>query len=150
MFFKYIRDVEVEGSPITRIEFYKTSAYETKLADGSPKWVEATFREWWDTSVADDTKSALTTSAPEGSFYSEIEDPQDTTKTIMLVCSLETGEPEDTSALTGEYVPDTAQDAPEAPSEPSAPAEGTDAPSAPVDAPAEAPAADAPSEEATA
>lgn len=88
MFFRYFKSLESPEGLITRVESQNADAF----ADAE-KFVEATFQEWWDTSVAEDTKVAAQTSAPEGHFFAEVPNPKVEGEVIMVTCSLTDGDP---------------------------------------------------------
>lgn len=132
MFFRYFKSLESPEGLITRVESQNADAY-----SDAEKFVEASFQEWWDTSVAEDTKVAAQTSAPEGHFFAEVPNPKAEGEVIMVTCSLADGEPIDQEAADGaeveapapESTPEAAPEAPAAPEGTEAPSEGQDAPS---------------------
>lgn len=138
MFFRYFKSLESPEGLVTRVMDADAPVYaEAKKEDGSDKFVEATFQEWWDTSVAEDTKVAAQTSAPEGHFFAEVPNPKAEGEVIMVTCSLADGEPIDQEATDGAEAEAPVEAAPEATPEAPAASEGTEAPAEGQDAPSE-------------
>lgn len=72
----------------------------SKLAEAleaEPQVVESTFEAWWNLR-AEDARAASLQDAPEGTFWSEWNDPSfagaDESGYVKALCSRETGEPE--------------------------------------------------------
>lgn len=84
MFFRYFKSNNI----VERVLADNAAPYEAE----KEKWAESTFKDWWDTSVAEDTKAKSLDGAAEGEFWSEIADPK-TGEAGTVACSLETGEP---------------------------------------------------------
>jgi len=68
-----------------------------KAFEEDPGVIEQEFSAWWDTQVSEDTKERALDGAPEGTFFSEWNDPEfhgsDESGYVRALCSLETGEP---------------------------------------------------------
>ncbi len=84
MIFRYFKS----GDVVERVLAVNAAPYEAE----AEKWTESTFKDWWDTSVAEDTKAKSLDGAAQGEFWSEIMDPV-TNEYEKIACSLETGEP---------------------------------------------------------
>lgn len=84
MFFRYFKSNDL----VERVFADNAAPYEAE----KEKFAESAFKEWWETSVADDTKAKSLDGAAAGEFWSEITDPK-TGEFATVACSLETGEP---------------------------------------------------------
>lgn len=128
MLFRYFRQLAGTGKfRIHRaLDEEALPFYERKLKDGTPKYEEVTFADWW-AAMPEDEKADRLKDVPEGTFSGlAVEEG-------VILCLLTTGEPADESDLTGEQPEGTivTTDAPEG-------AEAPEGEQTPPDAPSEA------------
>jgi len=88
--FRYFHE---SGAVPTRVLADEAQPFlDAKLDDGTPKYIETTFRAWWDSGVSAESAAAWQVDADPGEFWSDIVDPE-TQAVQTIACSLETGEP---------------------------------------------------------
>lgn len=91
MMFQYFKegDAVAENGQTLRVLSTDATVYSgALLADGTPKYKEVTFQDWWDHAVADDTKKKWLDGACGGEFHDDSISIEGT-----MCMSLETGEP---------------------------------------------------------